>query len=299
MSNEFVTEVVKVGNTKYLDHKPSKTWEITINNYSDRDIEWLKSLEVNKITVSKEIGENKTPHLQGKITFKRAYRLTGLKKLHNKAHWEVSKCVDDANYCRKIDGEIVLDICNRSQGERTDLIEIKNQIIKGKKVEELVMEEPMVYHQYGRTLEKIEDICNRSKIRTEMTEGIWYYGKTGTGKSHRAFEGFNEKTHYLWTNDNGWWDGYNGQEIVVMNDFRGEIPYNTLLQLIDKWPMKVRRRNKEPVNFTSKKVIITSSVSPDKIYKNRDREDDLNQLLRRIKLVNTSEDDDSMMELDL
>lgn len=41
-----------------------------------------------------------------------------------------------------------------------------------------------MYHQYGRTLNAVEDITLRQKYRKWMTEGIWIYGKTGVGKSH-------------------------------------------------------------------------------------------------------------------
>lgn len=97
-----------------------------------------------------------------------------------------------------------------------------------------------------------------------MTEGFWYYGETGVGKSHRAFAEAGDDV-YVWVDDNGWWDGYTGQEVVIINDFRGGIKYNELLQLIDKWPYSVRRRGRPPMPFTSKKIIITSSMSPDQV----------------------------------
>lgn len=172
-----------------------------------------------------------------------------------------------------------------NQGERKDLMELKDDIINGDiTVEEILIEDPIKYHQYGRTLEKLEDITLRTKYRTEMTEGIWLHGATGTGKSHEAFKNFDPETHYVLPNDNGWWDGYKGQEIVIINDFRGEITYNQLLQLVDKYPMSVKRRNREPMPFVSKKVIITSSLSPDKIYHNRMDEDNIEQLNRRFNI---------------
>ena len=123
-----------------------------------------------------------------------------------------------------------------SQGARNDLDAMKASIVSGKSVDDITMEDPVMYHQYGRTLQKIEDIVLRKKYRTEMTTCVWYVGPTGVGKSHKAFEGFNPETHYVWKDDNGWQDGYVGQEIVIINDFRGGIRYNEMLQLIDKWP---------------------------------------------------------------
>ncbi|GAC77806.1 replication protein, partial [uncultured marine virus] len=105
----------------------SRTWDITLNNYSSEDIELLKSWseDVTRITVAKEVGESGTPHLQGRITFRRGYRFTGVTKLLPKAHWEATKCAQDNLYCKKEGSEVILDINNRKQGERTDLDALK------------------------------------------------------------------------------------------------------------------------------------------------------------------------------
>ncbi len=172
------------------------------------------------------------------------------------------------------------------QGKRNDLNVIRDEILAGKTVDEITMENPMLYHQYGRTLSKIEDIAMRKKYRSEMTTCEWLYGETGTGKSHKAFNGYTPESHYVVNlGDKGWWEGYTQQDTVIINDFRGEIPYNQLLQMIDKWAYSVPRRCREPMPFTSKHIIITSSLEPKKIYKNREAEDDIKQLMRRIKLT--------------
>ena len=70
-----------------------------------------------------------------------------------------------------------------------------------------------------------------------------------------------------------------------MNDYRGELKYNKLLQLVDKWPMKVSRRGREPTQFLGKHIIITSSLHPRDVYNPRADEDSLAQLYRRCKVV--------------
>jgi len=176
------------------------------------------------------------------------------------------------------------------QGKRNDLDEIKDELLNDElTINELILERPILYHQYGRTLDKIEDLKMRQKFRTKMTECIWYYGPTGVGKSHKAFENYHPDTHYVVPKDNGWWDKYTQQRIVILNDFRGEITYNELLQMIDKWPFDVKRRGREPMPFTSELVIITSSLPPEKVYWHRDEEDKIEQLLRRVKVIKLDE----------
>lgn len=172
------------------------------------------------------------------------------------------------------------------QGARNDLIKLKDDIVAGiSTVDDITIANPIMYHQYGRTLTRIEDIVFRKKFRTEMTEGFWYHGPTDMGKSHIAFEGYNSEECYVWKDDKGWQDGYTGQPNVIINDFRGAIPYNELLQIIDKWPYFVSRRGREPAPFLAKRVVITSSLSPHQVYNKRDVEDSLAQLLRRIKVI--------------
>jgi hypothetical protein len=119
-----------------------------------------------------------------------------------------------------------------------------------------------------------------------MTKCDWVYGPTGTGKSHYAFSNYSPETHYVYPNDGGWWDGYVGQEVVIINEFRGGIMYSELLDLLDKYPKQVRRRGREPVPFLAKLIIITSSKHPCSCYDGVYQEDDsIDQLLRRINLI--------------
>lgn len=163
-----------------------------------------------------------------------------------------------------------------------------HDISNGMMVDTIAIENPEIYHQYGRTLNKLEELRMRQVFRAEMTEGVWYYGETGVGKSHRAFKNYTPQTHYVLPNDNGWWDGYVQQDIVIINDFRGFLSYDFMLQMIDKWPFSVKRRGREPIPFISKKVIITSSLSPKEVYNKRNDNDSIKQLRRRMKVIKLS-----------
>lgn len=173
------------------------------------------------------------------------------------------------------------------QGKRNDLIALKKEILENNlTVDEICEADPFVHHLYGRTLDRLESIKLNKKWRTEMTKGYWIYGETGKGKSHKVFENYHPDTHYVLNlRDNGWWEKYKGQENVIINDFRGEIIYNDLLQLIDKWPYDVKKRNVGSIPFISKNVYITSSLRPEEVYHNRNEKDSIKQLLRRIEII--------------
>lgn len=273
--------------------KKSRNWFYTLNNPEDKDIKEHKEMKCSYHVFQKEVGKKGTPHLQGTIVFKNAKTFGGMKKLMPKAHLRPVKNLCRAiAYCRKektrVDGPWEIGE-EPSQGARTDLNLLKVDIVeKKRKLEDIILEEPIMYHQYGRTLEKIQDIAMNRNIRTQMTQGIWIYGRTATGKSEQAHEGYNPETHYkVPLEDNGWWDGYKQQEIVIMDDFRGQIPYDQLLRILDKYPYSVKRRHREPISFTSKTVIITCSQHPADIYHNRAEKDSIEQLLRRLVVRET------------
>jgi hypothetical protein len=227
-------------------------------------------------------------HHQGLIYFSGARNsVKGVAKQLGKCHVQACRGNIDQNidYCSK-DGNVIEFGDKPAQGFRNDLEAVKDSILKdGLSVDDITLENPMLSHQYGRTLKAIEDIALRKRFRTEPTKGIWYHGETGTGKSHVAFANFSPLTHYVFPNDNGWWDGYKGQETVIVNEFRGGIAYSELLDLCDKWPKTVRRRNREPVPFLAKTLIITSSMSPKEVYCNLAVNDSLKQLYRRFQII--------------
>jgi len=271
------------------DTRRARKWTMTINNWVPEHVEILDKYFADAIYAiyGEEIGElNGTPHLQIYFSKKNPIMFSTLKKKFPTAHIEQAKGDDLQNqtYCSK-DKKFKEFGTPQKQGERNDIKEIAKRIIDGEKLDDITMENPDIYHQFGRTLSRVEDIAMRKMYRKEMTSGLWIYGETGTGKSERAFENYNPETHYIWKYDNGWNDGYAQQETVIIDEFRGQMPMNELLMMIDKHPnYSVRRRGREPLPFVSKHVIITSSMHPKEIYKNLAITDKLEQLYRRIKI---------------
>ena len=172
------------------------------------------------------------------------------------------------------------------QGARTDLQDLCDLLRSGDTtLDQILMDHPGAIHTWGRTLEKVAAQMLRETSRDgsgQGCRGTWFWGETGTGKSHRAFNAAPRGETYLWPNDGGWWDQYKQQRVVIMNDFRGDgMKYNRLLQLVDIWPCEVRRRYTAPVPFVSERVIVTSSKSPGQVFRNRKKADNIQQLYRR------------------
>lgn len=280
------------GNTKTSGHIPQRVrWYPSFTSFCETEPVWNED-KMKYLCFGVEICPTTgKQHYQGcvyfyeKISIKQAQKLLGIGKSHmeNKMYTTYDDCIE---YCKK-DGISKEFGSMPTQGKRNDLDTVKDDIVSGKtNVNSIVLENPIMYHQYGRTLEKIEDVVLSKKWRTEMTKGIWYWGSTGVGKSHKAFENYHPDTHYnMPKENNGWWDNYKGQETVIINEFRGHIKYDELLELVDKFPKEVPRRGRPPAPFLSKLVIVTSSLPPAEVYCNRNDKDSLEQLYRRFEVI--------------
>lgn len=278
----------------------------TLNNYTETEVTEIQGGDYSYIVYGKEVGESGTPHLQGFVRFESAKTMSAIHKLKG---WKrtalkpAEKPLSAIDYCKKgeqshseweaegVKGStygLNADIWERGefkQGKRSDLNQVYEKVKGGVSVDEVAWEEPDAYGKCFKVLDKLEDIRLRKTFRSEMTEGVWLYGKTGCGKSELVYSNFDLSKSYSYPYDNGWWDGYRQQENVILDEFRGQVAFNELLRMVDKHPNYfVRRRNREPMPFTSKKVWITSSMCPQEVFKNLHANDSLTQLYRRFKI---------------
>lgn len=285
MTKKKITQKCSGGNT----NPRARNYCVTLNNYTEDEYKNFCECNCKYIVVGREVGESGTPHLQIYIEFNEGISMTQLKKrlLCNKLHCEkrMGTAEQASDYCKK-DGDFFEKGSLSKQGARQDLVELKDKIMNGSSVASIAIDNPIVYHQYGRTLNYIEDLKMRKLHRSKMTKGYWIYGSTGSGKSEMAFENYSPETHYIWKYDNGWNDGYAQQDIVIIDEFRGQLRFSELLAMCDKHPnCFVNRRGREPLPFISKKVIITSSLHPSEIFTKLAKNDSMDQLYRRFKII--------------
>ena len=263
-----------------------KTWDFTVNNFTEGEIDWLNSIkdEVARMVVAKEVGDEGTPHLQGRVTFKRSYRLAGLKKLSgDRFHWEPTMCTQDNLYCMKIDSDVIINVNNKKQGNRTDLQFVAKRLEEGATASDMMDEALETMARYGPFVAKLMSHKRRRREYVKPTV-IVHYGKTGCNKTRDAYESVNDD-YYKWTPSQGsWFDGYCGQTDVIMDEFRGQLPFGQLLDLLDGYPQTRVPIKGGFVEWSPTRIFITSPKHPRDWYPNLEGESD-EQLMRRLTTV--------------
>lgn len=114
-----------------------------------------------------------------------------------------------------------------------------------------------------------------------------FWGTTGLGKSRRAWH---EATFEAYPKDprSKFWDGYRGQQHVVIDEFRGDIDIAHLLRWFDRYPVIVEVKGSSVV-LSAQKIWITSNLSPDNWYPNVDQAT-VDALFRRLNIVEFTEE---------
>lgn len=271
----------------------ARTWCFTWNNPAGLDAEtplvqfdWSVFGDSLKYGVAQlERGESGTLHWQGYVEFSKPRKLGGMKKCIPAAHFESRKGTQTQarDYCMKTEGRVqgpfeFGDFKDSGQGKRTDLVSAMKLVKDGKTDFEIAEELPSVWLRYSRGLREYKRICIPS--RKTKTHVSVYYGPTGTGKTRRAFE--SDPSAYFKPRGD-WWDGYEGQATVIIDDFTGWLPYSFLLNLLDRYPLLVPYKGGFH-NFGSTKIIITSNFKPSEWYNDKVKHPDA-PLLRRIEEV--------------
>jgi len=167
--------------------------------------------------------------------------------------------------------------------------QITDKITITTEYKEILLEYPDICLQHGK---KIKEYIQDYKTAHKPTYRNWemnveyHYGDTGTGKSQYAFKDFNPETHYVLRKANGennvWWDGYTGQETVIIDDFTPKsYRLSYMLNLLDRYAMTIDTKGGS-TQMLAKNIIITSNYNPEDLYTKEDCKEHKNALLRRI-----------------
>lgn len=205
---------------------PAKDWTFTHHNYTDNDEEKIQGLypdTASYLIYGRERGETgETPHLQGYLRLVKKDRLTGIKRkldvgdeIHLDKKYKKSTPAQAAEYCKK-DGDFVeFGECPSNNGARTDLADVVDAIKNGASMRQIAQEHTEQFIKYGRGIRDTALLLVEPYTHTGV-RGLWFYGAPGLGKSRTVSAKWPDAYR---KEKNSWFDGYNGEETIIVDDY--------------------------------------------------------------------------------
>lgn len=257
----------------------NRRWCFTLNNYGEDDLPSILKWNAKYLCVGSEVSSSGTPHLQGFVIFKKNYRLSGVRKLLPTAHWEITNGTSKqaSDYCKKDNDYKEIGILSE-QGKRTDLIETTDLLDNGTPLRTVARQFPSTFVKYSRGLREYA-LLTQEPYEHVTVRGVWIYGPPGTGKSHSARH-FDPNAYIK--AQNKWWDGYDGEETVILDDLDTNVLGHYLKIWADKWPCTGETKG-GTVHLRHKLFVVTSNYTPNHFWPDDPVMTDA--IMRRFKVI--------------
>ena len=171
-------------------------------------------------------------HIQFFVNFKDPQRFTKITKIDNSVHCEKVLVNNGADtYCMKedtrIEGPYSFGLKPFRYNDPNDWENVWN-LAKNNKIEQIP---PSVRIKHYNTIKNISKDYMKFKDCDHL-RGLWIWGPSGRGKSRWVREHVSPNDLYP-KMMNKWWDGYNNQRVVVLDDFG--LDGNVLSQELKIW----------------------------------------------------------------
>lgn len=266
-----------------------RAWVWTLNNFTAEDVVKISELgvgdgaDISYLCYGKEVGESGTPHLQGYVYTRNPVGLSWVRKRIPRAHFEVSRGRPDQAiaYCEK-DGDFnergvrPKSSIEKGEGEKRRWEETRENAKKG----DFDSVPADIFVKYYRTLKEIAKDHMVKPPDHDGVTGVWIWGESGVGKSRLARERYPDAYMKM---ANKWWDGYQGEESVILDDLdKGHSVLGHHLKIwADRYAF-IGENKGGAVSIRPKKFIVTSQYSIDQIWEDEETRD---ALKRRFEVI--------------
>lgn len=259
------------------DGKPHRAFVFTINNWTEELLcSCLEVLDKARYSIiGFEIAPTTgTKHIQGYVYFKNGILFKTFCKRMKHGRCEIARGTAEQNrvYCSK-DGEYNEFGTMPMQGSRTDLQHFKDDILDGHNQDSLLENHTDSFAHFDRFYQRCRNI-HLKKIAQEINtpEIIVLIGEPGCGKTRHIYD--TEKLEDIYKLEVGdgssgslFWNGYDGEPVILIDDFHNNIKLDYMLRLLDRYPMQLNTKG----GYTwkcAKKIYITSNIDINNWYPN-------------------------------
>jgi len=227
-------------------------WCFTLNNPQHRAEEMVvifSGWNAKYVVWQLESGEHGVQHLQGYVEFRVRKRLVTVRSLELgiRMHWEQRQGTrsEAREYCMKEDTRIsgpweLGEWIEPLQGKRSDLILVSELIKEGATLKRVADEHPTAIIRYSKGIRELRQML--LSPRTTPPVVVLLLGPPGCGKTRMVVDEVEPED--LWSNCIGagtWFDGYDGQSDVLLDDFGGKMSHwrlDDFLRIIDRYVFK-------------------------------------------------------------
>jgi len=270
-------------------------WSFTVNNYKPNDIVKLKVLPVQYMLFGyEEAPTTGTPHLQGVLhlyNVKTQEALIKFMGLEAYPHVEPTRSFQHSSaYCKKIPGFFEFGRPPMDQAHRGEVgREMEQKRWQG--ILECALEGDMESIEAKIRITQcrnLDYIRNQKLVKAKLVDTpykmLWFCGGSGTGKSRKARGDFPDA--YL-KMCNKWWDGYEGQDTVIIEDFDEvhKVLIHHMKLWLDRYPFLGEKKG-TALKIRPRIIVVTSNYHPEQIWHSKS---DLDPILRRCSVYNFDE----------
>lgn len=245
--------------------RKTKNWTVTWNNPPKPYNKLFSEMGVKNIKFAIwQIEKGTCVHAQAYLQFETEHDLSWLSRAFPRIHAEDSRGspADNVTYCSKNDtryhnhGPYTFGTMN-TRGRRNDLTGIQKEIEEGITNEEIARYHFAAFTRNYRAFSVYRNLIQEK--RDWVVQVIALTGYTGCGKSWYCAK--NAPNAYRQTLKD-WFDGYEGQDDVIFDEFYGSrFTYTYFLLLLDRYEMIVGTKHGS-VNWKPKRIFITSNKKP-------------------------------------
>lgn len=260
---------------------------VTFNNYPQTFDPTTFQTVCKYYVIGKEVGESKTPHLQCYLEFTRPLRIKKIQTMFgSKVHVEKRKGSPSqaADYCKK-DGNFVEYGTISSPGKRNDIKNLREAVKRGDSIVTLYENHDAMWKYHRAAKDYRYHLHMQDKKYTPM-EIIVRYGEPGLGKTRAPCDMYPDIFHVPGTTKL-WFNGYQGEETILIDDFYGEMDYSIFLKITEGYRFSIPVKGAY-VWKSYKRVFITSNRHPRTWYPNRNYTAIERRITRLIEVVGPS-----------
>ncbi len=278
-------------------NRTSRFWCFTLNNPMGQFIALPEGFRY-LISGIENAGTTGTRHLQCYAELTRSHNRKWLSNRINGAggisiRYENSSGLACVQYCKKgdqshdewedlgIDGPAYglnasvfeigdLDKVDQPKGKRNDLDQLCTTLMSGATLKQVAVANPSTYVRNYRGIANFRNLLGDLKPLNRNFRVTLVFGKTRFGKSYWVRE-MNPDVFVKPIGKGLWFDDYAQQDVVLIDEFRGQYPMSDMLQILDCYPISVETKGGH-VRYQPDHVFLTTNMHVYRMYADHDQD---------------------------